>query len=76
VLRHLLVVIGSGLAVGTALSVWLSHYVAPLLYGVQARSPAALAAAAATLASVGLASAWLPARRAARADPAIVLREN
>jgi hypothetical protein len=76
VLRHLLLVIGSGLAAGTALSVWLSRFVAPLLYGVHARSPTALAAAAATLASVGLASAWLPARRAARIDPAIVLREN
>jgi putative ABC transport system permease protein len=74
--QHVLFVIGSGLAVGTALSVWLSRYVAPLLYGVQTRSPAPLAAAAATLAGVGLLSAWLPARHAARVDPAIVLREQ
>jgi len=76
VMRRALFVIVGGLAVGTAMSVWLSRYVAPLLYGVQPRSPAALAAAAVTLAGVGLVSAWLPARRAARVDPAIVLREQ
>jgi ABC-type antimicrobial peptide transport system permease subunit len=76
VLRRVLLVIGAGLAAGTALSLWLSRFIAPLLYGVQPRSPAALVAAAAALAGVGLASAWLPARRAARVDPAIVLREH
>ena len=76
VLRRVLFVIGAGLAAGTAMSVWLSRYIAPLLYGVQPRSPASLVAAAVTLAGVGLASAWLPARRAAHIDPAIVLREH
>ncbi len=76
VLRRALFVIGAGLAAGTAMSVWLSRYIAPLLYGVQPHSPAALVAAAVTLAGVGLASAWLPARRAAHVDPAIVLREH
>jgi ABC-type antimicrobial peptide transport system permease subunit len=76
VLRRALFVISSGLAVGTVLSLWLSRFIAPLLYGVQPRNPAALAAAAATLAGVGLLSAWLPARLAARVDPAIVLREH
>jgi putative ABC transport system permease protein len=76
VLRRVLFVIVAGLASGTAMSVWLSRFVAPLLYGVQPRSPVALATAAATLAGVGLVSAWLPARHAARVDPATVLRES
>jgi len=38
---------------------------------VKAHDPVTLAAASAVLAATALLAAWLPARRAARSDPAI-----
>src|SRR5262249_35739392 len=65
-----------GLAIGTGLCVWAPRFVAALVYGVEADDPVTLAAAAAVLAGVSALSAWLPARDAARIDPARVLREG
>jgi ABC-type antimicrobial peptide transport system permease subunit len=66
--------VGTGVMVGAAASLWLSPLVAALLYGLEPRDPLTLVAAAALLIAVGAFAAWLPARRAARIDPAIVLR--
>jgi len=65
-----------GLAAGTVASAWASTFVGALLFGVEPRDPATLAAAAATLGVVAALAAWLPARRAARIDPALALREG
>ena len=45
-----------------------------LLFGVSPRDPLTLVAAAVLLAIVSLLACWIPARRAARIDPAIALR--
>jgi putative ABC transport system permease protein len=47
-----------------------------LLFGVSATDPATFAAVAGVLAMVALLASYLPARRAARLDPAAVLREE
>ncbi|HLG54008.1 MAG TPA: ABC transporter permease [Vicinamibacterales bacterium] len=65
----------AGLAIGLAGSLWATQFLGPLLFHVEARDPATFAAAAGVLVAAGLLAAWLPARRAARLDPAIVLRE-
>jgi len=65
-----------GTVVGVFASVWLSRFVAPLLYGLEPRDPLKLAGSAATLASVAALAAWIPAWRATRGDPARVLREH
>ena len=49
---------------------------ASLLYGLQPNDPATLAAAVITLLVIGLASAYLPARRAATLDPLTALRQE
>ena len=67
--------VGIGLAAGAALSYWASRYVATLLYDVDPRDPLTFMAAALFLCGVSAIAAWLPARRAARIDPARVLRE-
>jgi ABC-type antimicrobial peptide transport system permease subunit len=43
---------------------------------VEARDPATFVGAIGMLVAAGLLAAWVPARRAARLDPATVLREG
>ena len=76
VFRHVGVLIVAGIALGTGGSLWAAQLVAPLLFQVEARDAATFAGAAAVLVAVGVLAAWVPARRAARLDPASVLREG
>jgi predicted permease len=76
VFRRVGVLIAAGVAVGLAAGLWAARYVAPLLFQVEARDPATFAGAAAVLAAVGVLAAWVPVHRAARLDPASVLREG
>jgi putative ABC transport system permease protein len=45
-----------------------------VLFEVQPHDPAALLGAAALLVGAGLLAAWIPARRASKVDPMVVLR--
>jgi ABC-type antimicrobial peptide transport system permease subunit len=76
VFRRVGVLIVIGLALGLAGSLWAAQFVGPLLFQVEARDPATFAGAAGVLVAAGMLAAWLPARRAARLDPAAVLREG
>jgi putative ABC transport system permease protein len=68
--------VGLGVLIGAGISSWASQFVATLLYGLEPRDPATLVGSAAVLAAVGALAGWLPARRAARIDPAEVLRDS
>jgi ABC-type antimicrobial peptide transport system permease subunit len=70
------VLITAGLAFGLAGSLWAARFVEALLFQLDARDPVTFAGAAAMLVVVGVLAAWMPARRAARLDPATVLREG
>jgi ABC-type antimicrobial peptide transport system permease subunit len=70
----LLVTIGA--VVGVAASVWMASFVATLLYGLEPRDAATLIGAVVALVGVGLMAGAMPAIRAARIDPAAVLRES
>ncbi|WP_224361022.1 ABC transporter permease [Hyalangium versicolor] len=63
-----------GVAVGLLLSLGLGRLLSALLYGVQAHDPLTFAGVGALLAGVALLASWLPARRAAKVDPALTLR--
>jgi len=65
-----------GAVVGAAVSVWASRFVAALLYGLEPGDPLTIAGAVVLLTTIALMAAWLPARRAARIDPSVVLREG
>jgi putative ABC transport system permease protein len=65
-----------GVVIGTGLSLWLAKFVSTLLFGLEARDVATLAAAVAMMSVVGTLAAFLPAWRAARIDPVEVLREG
>lgn len=76
VLRRVFALVGIGVVIGAAGSMWASQFVASLLYGLEPRDPLTLMGAAVTLAAVGALAGWLPAWRASRIDPAEVLREG
>jgi predicted permease len=65
---------GIGLAVGTAVSWAVARALGGLLFGVTAGDPATFAGMVAVLAGIAAAASWVPARRAARIDPAVALR--
>jgi predicted permease len=70
------VLIAAGLAFGLAGSLWAVRFVEALLFHLETRDPVTFAGAAAVLVAVSVLAAWMPARRAARLDPATVLREG
>ena len=70
------VLIAAGLALGLGGSLWAARFVEALLFHLEARDPVTFAGATAVLVAVGVLAAWMPARRAARLDPATVLREG
>ena len=76
VLARVSLLVGGGIAVGSAVSLWAWQFVDGLLYGLPPRDPATLLGAAFVLTAIGALAGWLPARRAGRIDPAAVLRES
>jgi putative ABC transport system permease protein len=77
VLRHGLTLAIIGLAIGVVLYVGIGGRVlSALLYGVGARDPVTLAAGIVLLSAAAALACWIPARRAARVDPAVTLRSE
>jgi putative ABC transport system permease protein len=74
VLSRAAMLVAIGVLIGGGISLWASRFVASLLYGLDPRDPATLIGAVVVLTSVAALAAWLPAARASRIDPAIVLR--
>jgi predicted permease len=76
VLRQGFAIVGAGTLAGLAGALALGRALRSLLYEVPYNDPRTLAAAAALLAAVALTACWIPARRAARIDAAVALREE
>jgi ABC-type antimicrobial peptide transport system permease subunit len=76
VFRRVGVMLALGLGAGLALSLWAARFVGTLLYRLEPRDASTFAMAIAVLLAAGVLAAWIPARRAARLDPALVLRDS
>jgi ABC-type antimicrobial peptide transport system permease subunit len=74
VLRQGGILAGIGIGLGLMGAFGLTHLMRALLFGVSATDPLTFLAVPVTLAGVGILASWLPARRAARTDPAEALR--
>ena len=75
-LRHAERLTGTGLLLGLLLSTMATGGLAGLLYETEPRDPLTLAGAAVVLGLAAMLAAFGPARRAARVDPASVLRAD
>jgi hypothetical protein len=76
VFRHALAITLTGAALGLGLAAWATSFTASRLYGVTRFDLLSFVLAAAVLAAVAIASALIPARRAARVDPVVALRQD
>ena len=74
VLRQGLTLIAVGVIAGIAGSLALSRALVGMLYEVRGNDPVTLISVAVMLSAVALAACWIPARRAARVDPLVLLR--
>jgi predicted permease len=74
VVRQALLPVGAGLVLGLAATRVLAGFAESQLYDVETRDPLTLAAAAATVVAASLVAAYVPARRASRVDPLVVLK--
>lgn len=76
VVGRVALLVSLGIVVGGVFSLWASTFLGALLFGVQPHDPLTFAGAALVLAAIAALASWFPARRAARIDPALVLREG
>jgi putative ABC transport system permease protein len=76
VLRHGAALVGTGLLVGLIGARLLGSALSALLFEVKATDPVTFAAVAGVVAAVSLAACYIPARRAASADPMAALRSE
>ncbi|HYL76391.1 MAG TPA: ABC transporter permease, partial [Bryobacteraceae bacterium] len=76
VLRQVLMLAAVGLAISIPTALGASKFVGSFLFGVKPNDPVSLCAAAAILLSAALLAGYMPARKAARIDPMIALRQE
>ncbi len=76
VLRQGVALIGAGLVIGLALAAVGGKLLRAQLFGVTPHDPVTFVAVPAVLALVAIAATWVPARRAARVDPLVAMREE
>jgi putative ABC transport system permease protein len=76
VMRRGLVLTSAGVLVGIAAALGLTRLIRSQLFGVEPSDPVTMASVIAVMMVVALAAAYLPARRAARVDPIVALRQQ
>jgi predicted permease len=76
ILREGGVLLATGLVLGVAGAYSAARVIRGLLFGVTPHDPATLIGVSLLMAAIGIGACWIPARRAARIDPAIAMRSS
>jgi putative ABC transport system permease protein len=76
IMKQGLQVTASGVAIGLAGALAVNRLIASLLFGVQPTDTVTIGFVIATITAVAVAASWLPAWRASRLDPNVVLRDE
>jgi ABC-type antimicrobial peptide transport system permease subunit len=75
-IRRGILLAGLGGAIGLGTAMWLSRWVAPLLFGVTALDPATYVVSAVVVSTAAVLASYIPASRASAADPMESLRTD
>jgi ABC-type antimicrobial peptide transport system permease subunit len=76
VMKQGLVLTTVGIIAGLAGAFAMNRLISSLLFGVQPTDPTTMVAVVATITLVAAVACWLPAWRASRVDPNVVLRDD
>jgi ABC-type antimicrobial peptide transport system permease subunit len=76
IMKQGLQVTALGVAIGLAGALAVNRLIVSLLFGVQATDTATIGLVVATIGAVAAVASWLPAWRASRLDPNVVLRDE
>jgi putative ABC transport system permease protein len=76
VLRDSLWMVGAGILIGLPCAYGIASFLKTALFRLEPLDPRTAALSVVALLAVALLAAWLPARRAARIDPIMALREE
>jgi putative ABC transport system permease protein len=76
ILKHGLTLTLMGVAAGTAGALWLTRFIAGLLFGVEPTDPATFAIVAFTMIGIAVLACLIPGRRATNVDSAVALRHD
>jgi predicted permease len=76
VLKESLLLVAIGIALGVPATLAATHGIESLLFGIRAGDPATIGGAALLMIAVGIAAAYIPARRASCVDPLVALRHE
>ena len=76
IVRRGAILVGVGLASGALLALVFSRALRSMLFGVSPGDPVTLGAVVLVLAATTIVACWWPARKAARVDPAEILRDD
>jgi ABC-type antimicrobial peptide transport system permease subunit len=76
VLRKTARIVIAGVALGVSVALLATSAVSRFLYGLSATDPMVVTSVASLVVGIALAAAVMPARRAARVDPAVALRSE
>lgn len=74
VIRQGMILAAIGVIIGVGGALWLTHFLASLLFEVKALDPIAFIATLLLLSAVAFVAVWFPARRATRVSPMTALR--
>ena len=69
-------IIAAGLGLGLIGAFALAHFMQSQLYGISSNDPLTMGAVVALLGAVAMVACWLPARRAAKTNPIVALRQE
>ncbi len=76
IMRDVSILLAVGVIVGVGISLWATHFMQKMLYELNPRDAKTIIFSVAVLSAVALLAGYLPARRAARLDPNVILRDE